>query len=103
LGWKSLRVLELTALPSIEKQDWVPMVRETDALLVGGGDVLYLRNWMRQSGLAGLFASLRRKIVYVGVSAGSIVVTSHIGETYCGHKPSSGSDIKSEEIVLAMS
>jgi dipeptidase E len=35
LGWKSLGVLELTALPSIRKEHWVPAVEETDALLVG--------------------------------------------------------------------
>ena len=34
LGWKSLGVLELTALPSIKQELWVPMVQETDALLV---------------------------------------------------------------------
>jgi dipeptidase E len=101
LGWKSLGVLELTALPSIEGQHWIPMVQETDALLVGGGDVPYLRYWMRQSGLADLFASLLRETVYVGVSAGSLVVTSHFGDTYIGRKPPSGSDIKSEDIVLA--
>jgi peptidase E len=58
-----------------------------NALLVWGGDVLYLRYWMQQSGLADLFASLRPELVYVGVSAGSMVVTSHIGETYTDHKP----------------
>jgi dipeptidase E len=47
-------VLELTALPSIKEERWVPMVQETDALLVGGGDPLYLCYWMRQSGLADL-------------------------------------------------
>src|SRR5512135_1181934 len=36
LGWKSLGVLELTALPSINEERWVPMLQETDALLVGG-------------------------------------------------------------------
>ena len=58
LGWKSLGVLELTALPSIDEALWVPMVQETDALLVGGGDSLYLCHWMRQSGLADLLPSL---------------------------------------------
>jgi len=69
LGWKSLGVLELTALPSIVKKDWVPSVEEADALLVWGGDVLYLCYWMRQSGLTDLLPSLRRESVYVGVSA----------------------------------
>jgi hypothetical protein len=36
LGWKSLGVLELTALPSIKKEYWMPAVQETDALLVWG-------------------------------------------------------------------
>jgi dipeptidase E len=76
LGWKSLGVLELTALPSIHEESWVPMVRETDALLVWGGDVLYLCYWMRRSGLADLLPSLH-ELVYVGVSAGSIVVTPY--------------------------
>ena len=75
LGWRSLGVLELTALPSIKEEHWVPMVQETDTLLIGGGDCLYLCYWMRQSGLADLLPSLRRETVYVGVSAGSMVVT----------------------------
>jgi dipeptidase E len=69
-------VLELTALPSIREESWVPMIRETDALLVWGGDVLYLCYWMRQSGLADLLPSLS-ELVYVGVSAGSIVMTPY--------------------------
>ncbi len=76
LGWKSLGVLELTALPTIQEASWVPAVREADALLVWGGDVLYLCHWMRQSGLADLFPSLLNT-VYVGVSAGSIAMTPY--------------------------
>jgi dipeptidase E len=30
VGWKSLGVLELTALPSIQEDCWVPMLQETD-------------------------------------------------------------------------
>ena len=52
LGWRSVGVLELTALPSIAKENWIPQVREVDALLVGGGDPMYLCDWMRQSGFA---------------------------------------------------
>jgi dipeptidase E len=81
LGWKSLGVLELTALPSIKRETWVASVEETDALLVNGGDVLYLCRWMRESGLADLLPSLR-ETVYVGVSAGSMVMAPIFGETY---------------------
>jgi len=81
LGWKSLGVLELTALPSIKEEVWTTAVRETDALLVYGGDVVYLCRWMRESGLADLLPSLR-ETVYVGISAGSMVTAPIFGETY---------------------
>jgi len=81
LGWKSLGVLELTALPSIKAEYWIAAVQETDALLVNGGDVLYLYRWMRESGLADLLLALR-ETVYVGVSAGSMVTAPIFGETY---------------------
>lgn len=90
LGWKSLGVLELTALPSIDKARWVPMVQETDVLLVNGGDPLYLCHWMRQSGLADLLPSLRA--VYVGLSAGSMVMAPSIGEAFVGWAPPTGGD-----------
>src|SRR2546428_3081422 len=91
LGWKSLGVLELTALPSIKREQWVPMVRETDVLLVNGGDPLYLAYWMRQSGLADLLPSLR-ETVYVGLSAGSLVMAPSIGEDFVTWKPPTGGD-----------
>ncbi|MFY1620312.1 Type 1 glutamine amidotransferase-like domain-containing protein [Micromonospora sp. WMMD736] len=76
LGWKSVGLLELTALPTVRSENWVPAVREADALLVRGGDVLYLTYWLRRSGLADLLPSLS-DTVYVGVSAGSIAVTPY--------------------------
>jgi dipeptidase E len=91
LGWKSVGVLELTALPSINQERWVAWVRETDVLLVNGGDALYLCYWMRQSGLADLLPSLR-ETVWVGLSAGSMVMTPHIGADFVGWKPPSGGD-----------
>lgn len=81
LGWKSLGVLELTALPSIDRASWTAAVQEADALLVYGGDVHYLCRWMRDSGLADLLPSLR-ETVYVGISAGSMVTAPVFGETY---------------------
>ena len=91
LNWKSLGVLELTALPSIDKERWVSWVRETDVLLVNGGDPLYLCHWMRQSGLTDLLPSLH-EMVWVGLSAGSMVMAPRIGEYFVGWKPPTGSD-----------
>jgi dipeptidase E len=100
LGWKSLGVLELTALPSIDREVWTATVREADALLVWGGDPVYLAYWMKHSGLAELFPSLP-ETVYVGVSAGSIAMASLFGETYSNQPKCSGERLSSEDIVFA--
>ena len=78
LGWASLGVLELTALASIGAERWFPWVRDVDVLLVDGGDATYLSHWMRESGLADLLPSMP-DTVWVGVSAGSMVMTPRIG------------------------
>jgi dipeptidase E len=91
LGWSSLGVLELTALPSLDEEHWVPWVRETDVLLVNGGDPLYLCHWMRSSGLADLLPSLT-ETVYVGLSAGSLVMTPRIGEDFARWRPPTDGD-----------
>ena len=83
LGWKSVGLLELTALPTIDEERWVPWVREADVLLVDGGDATYLCHWLRESGLADLLATLP-ETVWVGVSAGSMVMTPRIGGAFVG-------------------
>lgn len=91
LGWNSVGILELTALPSIDKERWISWVREADVLLVNGGDPLYLSYWMQQSGLAELLPSLR-ELVWVGLSAGSMVMAPRIGQEFAGWTPPSGGD-----------
>jgi dipeptidase E len=81
LGWKSMGVLELSALPSLPEDRWVPLIRETDVLLCDGGDAAYLAHWLRTTGLAELLQSLP-DIVWVGLSAGSMVMTPRIGEDF---------------------
>jgi dipeptidase E len=91
LGWKSVGVLELTALPSIGQERWVPWVREADVLLADGGDAAYLCHWMRQCGLADILPSLP-EMVWVGVSAGSLVMTPRIGADFVNWRPPTGGD-----------
>ena len=91
LGWKSVVMLELTALPSLDRERWVPWVEEADVLLVSGGDALYLCYWMRESGLAELLPSLS-DTVWVGLSAGSMVMTPRIGEDFVQWRPPAGDD-----------
>jgi dipeptidase E len=90
LGWKSMGVLELTALPSIKRERWVPTVLETDCLLVNGGDPLFLHYWMRESGLADLLPEYPG--VYCGFSAGAMVAAPRIGEDFVGWRPPTGGD-----------
>ena len=98
LGWKSVGVLELTALPTMNQDRWVSWVREADVLLVDGGDATYLCYWMRQSGLADLLPSLH-KTVWVGVSAGSMVMTPRIGDYFVSWKPPAGITIDGDRTL----
>ncbi|MFJ8493552.1 Type 1 glutamine amidotransferase-like domain-containing protein [Streptomyces sp. NPDC094038] len=91
LGWRSVGVLELTALPGIDRERWVSWVRAADALLVNGGDALYLCHWMRESGLADLLPTLH-DTVYVGLSAGSMALTPRVGDFFVGWEPPTGGD-----------
>ena len=81
IEWESLGLLELSTLPTIGAERWIPWVRGADVLLVDGGDATYLCHWMRQSGMADLLPSLT-DIVWVGVSAGSMVMTPRIGADF---------------------
>ena len=101
LGWKSLGILELTALPHIDEEAWVPAVRDADALLFWGGDPLFLAGWMRRSGLTALLPSLRPEAVYVGVSAGSIAAAGTFVETYVDPPRGKDEPLKSEDVVFA--
>jgi dipeptidase E len=103
LGWKSLGLLELTALPSIDRNAWVPSVEETDALLVWGGDPLFLSYWMNASGLPDLLSSLQRPLVYVGVSAGSMVAAPTFGESYRKPYQGTGSRLTLEDMTFPTS
>jgi dipeptidase E len=91
LGWKSVGVLELTALPSLVRERWTGWIEASHALLVNGGDALYLAHWMRESGLADLLPSMDNK-VWVGLSGGSMVMTPRIGMDFVGWNPPSGGD-----------
>jgi len=98
LGWKSLGILELTALSSIPAERWQAWVRAADVLLVNGGDALYLCHWMRQSGFVDLMPSLDDK-VWVGLSAGSMVMTPRVGDDFVEQKPPITGDDRALGIV----
>ena len=91
LGWKSLGLLELTALPTMDRERWEAAVRETDIFLVNGGDALYIAHHMRESGLVDLLPELENT-VWCGLSAGSMVMTPRIGDDFKVWEPPAGGD-----------
>ena len=100
LGWKTMGLFELTALPSIKKDTWVSSFEDADALLVWGGDPLYLAYWFEQSGLTEVLTSLNKDLVYVGVSAGSMAVNTIFGETESNPRAGSGTPLTTENMVF---
>lgn len=103
LGWKSIGILELSVLSSIDKANWLPSLEKTDALLVWGGDPLFISYWMQQSGLSKLLLSLIDNLVYLGVSAGSMVASSIFAETYNEDRTCAGTPLKTVEIIFSSS
>ena len=102
LGWKSVGVLELTALPSLPMDFWIPKVREADVLLVAGGDAGYLAHWMYASGMMELLPELR-DTVWVGLSAGSMVMAPRIGGDFVGWTdPALGADAPQNDTTLGL-
>jgi len=75
LGWRELATLELSCLPSLPEDLWRPQLEGADAVLVAGGNTGYLSYWFHQSRFADVLPDLLRRAVYVGVSAGSYVLT----------------------------
>jgi dipeptidase E len=101
LGWKSVGLLELSALPSINEEVWLPALEEADALLFWGGDPLYLSYWLQESGLKKMLPSLLSRMVYVGVSAGSMAASTIFGETYSESRGGRGEALTSEKISFS--
>ncbi|MCW2605945.1 MAG: peptidase [Frankiales bacterium] len=85
-------------LPSVDRAIWVSTLEATDALLVWGGDPLFLSYWLRESGVADLLPSL--DIVYVGTSAGAMAATTLFGETYDAPRTARGAELSQEEVVF---
>lgn len=75
LGWREFGMLELTALPTIPVESWLPELTAADIVIVNGGNTGYLSYWFQQSGFAKRLPKLLKDKVYLGVSAGSAMVT----------------------------
>jgi len=102
LGWKSMGILELSVLPSIAESQWIPSLEEADALLVWGGDPVFIQYWMEKSGVADILESVNKDLVYVGVSAGSMIVSKLFAEVYDVKRAAAGTALHEEEVVFSL-
>lgn len=72
LGLKSIDIVDISAL---DKEIFRPRLERADILLFGGGNTFHLLYWIKKSGLEEILPDLLKTRVYVGISAGSMVVT----------------------------
>lgn len=71
LAFKSIDIVDISAVP---KDIWLPRLEFADIIFVEGGNTFHLMYWMERSGLKDLLPGMLEKKVYVGVSAGSMVM-----------------------------
>ena len=71
LGLQSFDIVDISAVP---KENWMKRFEAADVLCFGGGDEQYLTHLMRESGVVEVLPELLKTRVYMGISAGSMVV-----------------------------
>lgn len=71
IGIKSLDIVDIAA---VSRENWLARFEGADVLCFGGGDEQYLARVMRESGVTGVLSQLLETKVYMGISAGSMVV-----------------------------
>ena len=72
LKFKSIDLVDISALP---RKIWKKRLEEADVLLFEGGNTFHLNYWVHHSGLSKLLPELLKTRVYVGISAGTIIMT----------------------------
>lgn len=70
--------VDIVDISALEKDIWLPRLKKANVIFVGGGDTVYLNKWITKSGLVDELPKLLRDKVYVGISAGSIVLSKDL-------------------------
>ena len=68
-------IVDISALP---KDKWLPRLEWANVIFVGGGNTTYLMECVRKFGLADEIENLLKTRVYVGISAGSLILSDSI-------------------------
>lgn len=77
LGFKETDIVDIAAVP---KEVWQPRLEKADVIIVGGGNTSYLMGQIKKSGLSDALPELLKTRVYVGISAGSMVMAPNLRE-----------------------
>ncbi|HEX9153866.1 MAG TPA: Type 1 glutamine amidotransferase-like domain-containing protein, partial [Candidatus Saccharimonadales bacterium] len=75
IGWKSFEIIDVAAMMDLPKSLWWDRIELADILFVGGGANFYLGYWLEKSGIAVVLPRWLETKVYIGSSAGSMVLT----------------------------
>ena len=75
LKFLSIDIVDISVLP---KDIWKKRLEEADVFFVEGGNTSHLIYWIKKTGLIDLLPELLKTRIWVGVSAGSSVVTKEI-------------------------
>ncbi len=78
---KKLGVVDIVDISAVAKDNWLPRLKRANVIVVGGGDTVYLMEWIVKSGLDKELLHLLKERVYVGISAGSIVTGKNISSS----------------------
>lgn len=75
LKFNSIDIVDISALP---KEIWLERLQAADILYVEGGNTYHLMYWFNKSGLSEILPELLKTKIYIGASAGSLIVTPSI-------------------------
>jgi dipeptidase E len=72
---QNFKSIAITDISAVAENIWRPQLEEADILFLEGGNTYHLMRWINKSGLVKILPELLKTKVYVGLSAGSMVVS----------------------------
>lgn len=73
--------IDIVDISAVPEEIWLPRLKQADAIMVGGGNPYHLIYWIRKTGLSEILNDLIKEKVYVGCSAGSVILGKIIVST----------------------
>jgi len=75
---KKVGDVDIIDISALSKDVWLPRLKKANVIFVGGGDTTYLMKWVKKSKLIDELPELLKNRVYVGISAGSIILSKDL-------------------------